>query len=59
MAQPMNSGKYTCIATNDLGIKENHVYLEVKGQIWTSDKSDSEIGGSTRSVLKRLLKLKR
>lgn len=32
VAQPLNSGKYTCIATNNLGIKENHVYLEVKGQ---------------------------
>ncbi|XP_034381898.1 neuronal cell adhesion molecule a isoform X1 [Cyclopterus lumpus] len=30
VAQPINSGKYTCIATNNLGIKENHVYLEVK-----------------------------
>ncbi|XP_031721461.1 neuronal cell adhesion molecule a isoform X10 [Anarrhichthys ocellatus] len=30
VAQPLNSGKYTCIATNNLGIKENHVYLEVK-----------------------------
>ncbi|XP_055087899.1 neuronal cell adhesion molecule a isoform X1 [Periophthalmus magnuspinnatus] len=30
VAQPMNSGKYTCIATNNLGIKENHVFLEVK-----------------------------
>lgn len=32
VAQPLNSGKYTCIATNNLGMKENHVYLEVKGQ---------------------------
>ena len=31
-AQPLNSGRYTCIATNALGIKENHVQLEVKGQ---------------------------
>ncbi|XP_010783364.1 neuronal cell adhesion molecule-like, partial [Notothenia coriiceps] len=30
VAQPLNSGKYTCIATNSLGIKENHVFLEVK-----------------------------
>ncbi|XP_008314026.1 neuronal cell adhesion molecule a isoform X2 [Cynoglossus semilaevis] len=30
VAQPHNSGKYTCIATNNLGLKENHVYLEVK-----------------------------
>ncbi|XP_068162548.1 neuronal cell adhesion molecule a isoform X11 [Antennarius striatus] len=30
VAQPLNSGKYTCIATNNLGIRENHVYLEVK-----------------------------
>ncbi|XP_062338962.1 neuronal cell adhesion molecule a isoform X9 [Osmerus eperlanus] len=29
-AQPLNSGKYTCIASNNLGTKENHVYLEVK-----------------------------
>ena len=33
VAQPVNSGKYTCIATNNLGIKENHVFLEVKGQM--------------------------
>lgn len=30
VAQKLNSGKYTCIATNSLGIKENNVYLEVK-----------------------------
>ncbi|XP_049579481.1 neuronal cell adhesion molecule isoform X11 [Syngnathus scovelli] len=30
MAQPRNSGKYTCVARNSLGIYENHVYLEVK-----------------------------
>uniref|UniRef100_A0A667Y8Y7 Neural cell adhesion molecule L1 n=1 Tax=Myripristis murdjan TaxID=586833 RepID=A0A667Y8Y7_9TELE len=30
VAQKLNSGKYTCIATNTLGIRENHVYLEVK-----------------------------
>ncbi|KAK5876912.1 hypothetical protein CesoFtcFv8_026216 [Champsocephalus esox] len=30
VAQPLNSGKYTCIATNILGIKENHIFLEVK-----------------------------
>nr|XP_020470051.1 neuronal cell adhesion molecule-like isoform X16 [Monopterus albus] len=30
VAQPLNSGNYTCIATNNLGITENHVYLEVK-----------------------------
>ncbi|XP_056132630.1 LOW QUALITY PROTEIN: neuronal cell adhesion molecule a [Lampris incognitus] len=30
VAQPLNSGKYTCIATNNLGVKENDVYLEVK-----------------------------
>ncbi|XP_045073926.1 neuronal cell adhesion molecule-like isoform X10 [Coregonus clupeaformis] len=30
VAQPLNSGKYTCIASNNLGTKENHVYLEVK-----------------------------
>lgn len=31
MAQPVHSGKYTCTATNNLGFKENHVFLEVKG----------------------------
>lgn len=31
-AQPHNSGKYTCVASNDLGIYENHIYLEVKGE---------------------------
>uniref|UniRef100_A0A3B4TUN2 Neuronal cell adhesion molecule a n=1 Tax=Seriola dumerili TaxID=41447 RepID=A0A3B4TUN2_SERDU len=30
VAQSLNSGKYTCIASNNLGIKENHVFLEVK-----------------------------
>ncbi|XP_029603026.1 neuronal cell adhesion molecule isoform X6 [Salmo trutta] len=30
VAQSLNSGKYTCIASNNLGTKENHVYLEVK-----------------------------
>ncbi|KAL4612744.1 neuronal cell adhesion molecule-like isoform X10 [Arapaima gigas] len=30
MAQKSQSGKYTCVATNSLGKKENHVYLEVK-----------------------------
>lgn len=31
-AQPHNSGKYTCVARNNLGIYENHIYLEVKGK---------------------------
>ncbi|XP_064807358.1 neuronal cell adhesion molecule-like isoform X12 [Oncorhynchus masou masou] len=30
VAQALNSGKYTCVARNSLGISENHVYLEVK-----------------------------
>uniref|UniRef100_A0A3P8ZSQ0 Neuronal cell adhesion molecule n=1 Tax=Esox lucius TaxID=8010 RepID=A0A3P8ZSQ0_ESOLU len=30
VAQAANSGKYTCVARNSLGISENHVYLEVK-----------------------------
>ncbi|XP_058263912.1 neuronal cell adhesion molecule a isoform X10 [Hemibagrus wyckioides] len=30
VAQTLNTGKYTCVATNSLGISENHVYLEVK-----------------------------
>ncbi|XP_034032014.1 neuronal cell adhesion molecule-like isoform X19 [Thalassophryne amazonica] len=30
VAQPRHSGRYTCVASNDLGIYENHVYLEVK-----------------------------
>lgn len=32
VAQALNSGKYTCVARNSLGISENHVYLEVKGE---------------------------
>lgn len=32
IAQAHNSGKYTCVAGNTLGIYENHVYLEVKGE---------------------------
>ncbi|XP_043963804.1 neuronal cell adhesion molecule a isoform X3 [Gambusia affinis] len=30
VAQPLHSGKYTCTATNNLGFKENDVFLEVK-----------------------------
>ncbi|XP_051975218.1 neuronal cell adhesion molecule-like isoform X10 [Xyrauchen texanus] len=30
VSQTLNSGKYTCVARNSLGISENHVYLEVK-----------------------------
>uniref|UniRef100_A0A669B3N0 Neural cell adhesion molecule L1 n=1 Tax=Oreochromis niloticus TaxID=8128 RepID=A0A669B3N0_ORENI len=30
IAQAQHNGKYTCVATNGLGIYENHVYLEVK-----------------------------
>ncbi|XP_051546218.1 neuronal cell adhesion molecule-like isoform X1 [Myxocyprinus asiaticus] len=30
LSQALNSGKYTCVARNSLGISENHVYLEVK-----------------------------
>ncbi|XP_075945507.1 neuronal cell adhesion molecule-like isoform X10 [Anarhichas minor] len=30
VAQAHNSGKYTCVARNILGIYENHIYLEVK-----------------------------
>nr|XP_057944276.1 neuronal cell adhesion molecule-like isoform X7 [Doryrhamphus excisus] len=30
VAQSRNSGKYTCVAQNSLGIYENHVHLEVK-----------------------------
>lgn len=32
VAQARNTGKYTCVARNSLGIYENHVYLEVKGE---------------------------
>lgn len=32
IAQAQHNGKYTCVATNGLGIYENHVYLEVKGK---------------------------
>ncbi|KAK7121153.1 hypothetical protein R3I93_022290 [Phoxinus phoxinus] len=30
VSQAVNGGKYTCVARNNLGISENHVYLEVK-----------------------------
>ncbi|XP_057179590.1 neuronal cell adhesion molecule a isoform X2 [Triplophysa rosa] len=30
VAQLLNGGKYTCMASNNLGNKENHVHLEVK-----------------------------
>lgn len=32
VAQSLNSGKYTCMASNNLGNKENNIYLEVKGE---------------------------
>lgn len=32
IAQAEHSGKYTCVARNILGIYENHIYLEVKGE---------------------------
>lgn len=32
VAQVLNTGKYTCVATNNLGMKENSVNLEVKGK---------------------------
>lgn len=32
VAQAINNGKYTCVARNNLGIAENHVYLEIKGE---------------------------
>lgn len=32
VAQTHNSGKYMCVARNTLGISENHVFLEVKGE---------------------------
>lgn len=32
VAQTLNIGRYTCVATNSLGISENHVFLEVKGE---------------------------
>lgn len=38
-AQPHNSGKYTCVARNDLGIYENHIYLEVKGEAHCENKT--------------------
>ncbi|KAI4877291.1 hypothetical protein NFI96_011837, partial [Prochilodus magdalenae] len=30
VAQAQNSGRYTCVAQNNFGMSENHVYLEVK-----------------------------
>lgn len=32
ISRPRDSGKYTCVARNILGISENHVFLEVKGE---------------------------
>ncbi|TRY93016.1 hypothetical protein DNTS_030084, partial [Danionella cerebrum] len=47
VAQKLNSGKYTCVATNNLGIKENSVSLKVKHDpelfptmIWLKDNSE-------------------
>ncbi|XP_053541750.1 neuronal cell adhesion molecule a isoform X11 [Ictalurus punctatus] len=40
VAQALNIGKYTCVATNSLGIAENHVYLEVKEPTWILKQPD-------------------
>lgn len=48
-AQVHNGGKYTCAARNILGIYENHVYLEVKGERASALKKDEEV--ITRLVL--------
>lgn len=44
VSQAVNSGKYTCVARNNLGISENHVYLEVKGQRFSLSVHSSESG---------------
>lgn len=41
IAQAHNSGKYTCVARNILGIYENHVYLEVKGECFHTEEHRS------------------
>lgn len=49
VAQARNSGKYTCVARNSLGIYENHVYLEVKGESFSALKILNYKCGSSRT----------
>ncbi|XP_038562791.1 neuronal cell adhesion molecule-like isoform X4 [Micropterus salmoides] len=51
IAQAHNSGKYTCVAGNTLGIYENHVYLEVKEPTRILKQPDHKVVLRGRSVV--------
>ncbi|XP_036003352.1 neuronal cell adhesion molecule isoform X13 [Fundulus heteroclitus] len=51
VAQPQHKGKYTCVATNMLGIYENHVYLETKEPTRIIKQPDDKVVQRGRSVL--------
>ncbi|XP_045893916.1 neuronal cell adhesion molecule-like [Micropterus dolomieu] len=51
IAQAHNSGKYTCVARNTLGIYENHVYLEVKEPTRILKQPDHKVVLRGRSVV--------
>ncbi|XP_055795453.1 neuronal cell adhesion molecule-like isoform X14 [Salvelinus fontinalis] len=51
VAQAVNSGKYTCVARNSLGISENHVYLEVKEPTRILKQPEYQVVQRTRNVV--------
>ncbi|XP_051716003.1 neuronal cell adhesion molecule isoform X10 [Ctenopharyngodon idella] len=51
VSQAVNSGKYTCVARNNLGISENHVYLEVKEPTRILQPPDYRVVHRNRDVL--------
>ncbi|KAM4553706.1 neuronal cell adhesion molecule-like isoform 4-T6 [Fundulus diaphanus] len=51
VAQAQHKGKYTCVATNMLGIYENHVYLETKEPTHIIKLPDDKVVQRGRSVL--------
>ncbi|KAL0968765.1 hypothetical protein UPYG_G00271400 [Umbra pygmaea] len=51
VAQAVNSGKYTCLAQNPLGISENHVYLEVKEPTRILKQPDYKVVRRNRNVV--------
>ncbi|CAB1322769.1 unnamed protein product [Coregonus sp. 'balchen'] len=51
VAQALNSGQYTCVARNTLGIAENHVYLEVKEPTRILKQPEYKVAQRNRNVV--------
>ncbi|XP_041692904.1 neuronal cell adhesion molecule isoform X8 [Coregonus clupeaformis] len=51
VAQALNSGQYTCVARNTLGIAENHVYLEVKEPTRILKQPEYKVSQRNRNVV--------